>query len=161
MTIENRPSARRSRWLLGALIVFLAGLVSACDGSGGTPSHRSVSSSALPADLLDRLTDRGDDSFVSSDPDVLLHEQATGPTRFVVKPGPGVTGLDVYVACAPASNYSVQMVGDSTKFFSGPCDTEFQNFGGLPLAGSGDQVQLDLTLPRGVHSWVVALPSRK
>lgn len=161
MSFGGRCAAHRTRWLLATLTVSIATLVAGCDSGGDTSSQRSASVSDRPADPLDRLTDPGDDSFVSADPDVLLHEQATGPQRFTVKPGPGDSEVVVYVSCAPSSDYSAHMVGNAGTFFSGTCDREFQNFAGLPLAEKGGQVQLDLTVPEGVRSWVVALPSRK
>ncbi len=159
MSFGGRRAEHRIGWLLGTLIVSVVTLVAGCDSGGHAPSQRSASAPERPADPLNRLTDPGDDSFVSADPDVLLHEQATGPQRFTIKPGPGDSEVVVYVSCAPSSDYSVHMVGDAGTFFSGTCDREFQNFAGLPLAEKGGQVQLDLTVPEGVRSWVVALAS--
>jgi hypothetical protein len=84
----------------------------------------------------------------------VLHRSGEGSASFSVPRPDEATGVRFYVSCSPASTFRVT-VG---TFFSGPCSTEFQNSGQIPLGPLGQPLEVTLELPEGVHYWIVGLP---
>ncbi len=62
--------------------------------------------------------------------------------------------LTVYVACAPASEFTVRV---GTQWYSGHCAAQFQNSGGFTVAAV-DRPEVSLEISAKANNWIVAVP---
>jgi hypothetical protein len=133
----------------------LTGCTSTDDAPSPAPSESVTAQSDTEVqDPLLRITDLNSSDFVATKVDPIINEQGTGSTAFSIDSPDAGMQVRFYVACSPASQFTITM----GTFFQGGCAPEFQNWGQLPGSPDNDELEVQLTLPQGVNYWIVGIP---
>jgi hypothetical protein len=131
----------------------------ALTSTGCTQTTRSVSPksdvSASPVDPLSDLA-ASDEFERFSGVEPVVHERGRGAATFEVPRPPGdAEEVSFFVACAPASTFTVTL----GTFFSGPCGRHFENSGSIPLPAGDAPLRIAIDVPKTTRYWLVGVPT--
>lgn len=157
MTKSVRRALSVGVFLVGALAACTSHTAGQATGGSSKPSTQAPISVGALQDPLVSVTDSDSTDFVAKNVTPLIHEKGSGPGEFrLIKPV-GPTAVRFYVACSPASEFTVRM----GNFYSGGCALRFQNTGQFPVDSNNGIFTVQLEIPDGVEYWIMALPIQK
>lgn len=149
--------------MLSFVVLGATGLLclSSCSNTEQKPDQPapSVAAVTLSDPLLD-LTNPKSENYNDEATNAVLHERVTGPRTFTVKPPSGAGSVQYFVACEPASKFTVT----AGELFSSGCDNMVGNSGAIPVTAKesdDNQIKVNVDIPAGVTYWIVGIPFRE
>lgn len=158
-TTHLRRKARVPLLMLPLVLLTAAACTTSskrADPSDSRPTQAASSASTDAGsieDPLSAITSKDDEAYVADSVQPLLHTNGAGPSRFEISASAETKGVRVYLACAPDSEFSVQI----GKGFSGSCSKKFENWADIPVEPGSREV--NVKIPDSTKFIILVIPT--